>query len=158
MLQVSDRQRIIEYFRERFGIPEDDFKGYLFFESNKGIWMVSSGFPDREYLQLTTLKRFDFLGIRVLRKINNNRFKPTTYGLQIIGRNATRNFIELDRDELIKLLRNGHIEKEYPSVEDGYVILRYNKRVLGCGLYKKGILEHQFPKGRTEAMASSGLL
>ncbi len=157
MLRLADREKVITYFKERFGISEEEFKEYLFFESNKGIWMVSSGCPEEEYLKLTALKRFDFLGIRVLRKLNNG-FKPTTYGLQIIGRNATKNFIELSRDELIKLLKKGYIEKEYPSVEDGYVILRYNRRVLGCGLYRKGILRHQFPKGRTEAIASSGLL
>ncbi len=154
MLVRIDGRVVEDYFFERFGISPELFRGYSFFESRKSIWMCSATMNPA----ILCLKRIEYPGIRIIRKLNRHIFKPTTYALQLIAYKATKNTIVLDRDETLQLLTHGRIEIKVDAVQDGYVIIRYNEDILGCGLYRRGVLKSQFPKGRAEAMALSGLI
>ncbi len=155
MKVVEDKQRVLSYFKQRYGIPEEVFRDVEFLETRKAIWMVSQEMLSQENQSILSLKRINFAGIRLLRKTGRS-FKPTTSGLQIIGSNATKNVVELQRDTLMQLLKTGHVKADLPE-QRGFVILRYQGTVLGCGLIKDGILYSQFPRGRAEALAGSGL-
>jgi NOL1/NOP2/fmu family ribosome biogenesis protein len=154
MLVRIDGRVVEDYFFERFGIPPEVFRGYSFFESRKSIWMCSATMNPA----ILGIKRIEYPGIKIIRKLNRHIFKPTTYALQLVADKATKNIIVLDRDETLHLLKHGRIEMEANTVQEGYVIIRYNEDILGCGLYRGGVLKSQFPKGRAEAMALSGLI
>ncbi len=153
---LRERDRVTGYFKERFGIDEEVFSGVEFLETRKAIWMVSPEMVSGEHNQVLRLRRLNYAGLRLLRKTGPNSFKPTTYALQLVGQGARKNVIDLSREELSELLQKGHIPLERDGLK-GFVILRYNGIVLGCGLLKEGILYSQFPRGRAEALRASGL-
>jgi len=157
MLKKSVKENIINFFKDRFGIPSEIIENYQFFENKENIWMVSSEIVTEEFLKLLRLKKIDFIGIKALRKTQHFKYKPTTYLVQIIGIYAKKNIIELDKEELKNLLKIGKISVKRKKIEDGYVILKFKGKVLGCGLYVNGILKHQFPKGRAKALAFSDM-
>lgn len=147
--------RVVEdYFFERFGISPEVFRGYSFFESTKSIWTCSATMKPA----LLGLKRIEYPGIRIIRKLKGHIFKPTTYALQLLADRATKNIIVLDRVQTLQLLKEGKIKIDTASADNGYVIIRYQKDILGCGFYREGLLKGQFPRGRAEAMALSGLI
>lgn len=151
MFQKTDGSIVKEYFSKRFGIPESVFDSYTFVRSSKSFYITAS----KEIDGYLSLKRIEFSGIRVLRRLDTT-LKPTTYSLQHFGQKAVRNIIELTGKELSGLLA-GTIIKETKDIEEGYVILKYDGAILGCGLYIEGRLTHRFPKGRAEGVRLSGL-
>lgn len=156
MLKPADRERILTFFTDRYGIPRTVFNEYIFFETGRSVWMVTSTQHDELVRKATEMKRIEFPGLRILRKVGR-WLKPTTYGLQIIGSRATRHIKELSREELTELLKRGYLEEVEPEWEEGYIIALYGSIVIGCLLYREGRLKHQFPRGRTDALARSGL-
>ena len=153
-LIVPNPAKITGYFRDRFGIPEDIFDTYLFLENTKNVW-ATKGTDDLE--SLLSLKLFQFAGMHILRRIHQY-YKPTSYGLQQFGGHASRNVVQLNRFELRGLLEHGILPLgKSPDAEPGYVILSYHGQPLGCGIYREGTLAHSFPKGRSIALAGSGL-
>jgi len=153
---VENRKRILEFLKERFGIEEDVFNEVEFVETRKAIWMVPSEFKFKENQMFLHLKKLNFAGLRLLRKTGPDSFKPTTYALQLIGKYATKNTIEIERDVLKKLLDDGYVKLD-SSTTTGFVIVRYKGLSIGCALLKDGILYNQFPKGRVEAIKNSDL-
>ncbi len=156
MLKPADRDKITSFFSDRYGIPKDAFDEYIFFETGRSIWMVSSTQHDELVRKATQMKRIEFPGLRILRKVGR-WLKPTTYGLQIFGSKATRHIKELSRQELTDLLKHGFIEYTSKEWEEGYIIALYDSITIGCLLYRNGRLKHQFPRGRVDALSRSGL-
>lgn len=84
-------------------------------------------------------------GIRAIRD-TGKYLKPTTYLLQLIEDQVTENIVNVSREELESLLEGDMIERELG--QKGYVAIRYDGKVLGCGLYKDGLVSSRIPKGR----------
>ncbi len=156
MLRQADPDIVLNYLSERFEIPPEPFKGYIFFETGRSIWMITSTMADPIVIKSIKMKRIEFPGIRILRKVGRH-LKPTTYALQLFGHKASKHTVELSRQELTELLKRGFIERSNPNWQDGYIIAFYKGTVLGCLLYRGGRLKHQFPRGRTDALVKSGL-
>ena len=85
---VTEMDTPLRYLMERFGIPEGVLLRWRYVENRKSVWLTS---VDEETLQEASgFKRLEFIGVRLLRKIKPSRdgkvhFKPTSYGLQLIG-------------------------------------------------------------------------
>jgi NOL1/NOP2/fmu family ribosome biogenesis protein len=136
---------ILDYFLERFGIPAEAFDGFCFLMGERKIWVVRDH-PELERI-LNQLK-VESAGIPLLRtKIS--LWKPTTAGLQFFGGHATRNLIDLEANALQAFLNREPIDGPFP-VEPGFVIVRHEGKVLGCGVYGKGRLRSQLPEKRGE--------
>lgn len=149
-----EQEEILAYFFERFGIPPEAFQGYRFARRGGTIWIASDAPGLDEALRQL---KVETAGIPLLRRRPERSegpalsrvegippWKPTTAGLQVFGRFATRNVVDLDDEALETFLRQGIVQKDFP-VEAGYVIVRWKGRVLGCGLYGKGGLRSQIP-------------
>ena len=143
----AERQEILDYFFQRFGIPEKAFEGFCFLKKERKIWAVRDH-PELERI-LKQLK-VESAGIPLLRtKIS--MWKPTTAGLHFFGCHATRNTIDLDGDVLRAFLNRESIEGPFP-LEPGFVIVRWRGKVLGCAVYGKGRLRSQIPEKREEPL------
>jgi NOL1/NOP2/fmu family ribosome biogenesis protein len=141
----AERREILDYFMDRFGIPEKAFDEFRFLKGERKIWVVRDH-PELERI-LNQLK-VESAGIPLLRtKISI--WKPTTAGLQFFGRHATRNVIELDGEVLRAFLNRESIEGPF-SLEPGFVIVRWREKVLGCAVCGKGKLRSQIPGKRGE--------
>jgi NOL1/NOP2/fmu family ribosome biogenesis protein len=85
-------------------------------------------------------------GIRLAR-VYPYSLKPTTFGMQVLGGQATRNVINVT-DEQAKLLINGGALSIDVETDNGFVLIRWRGFVAGVGFYKRPVLKSQIPRFR----------
>ena len=136
----NEQKEILTYFSTRFGIPDRAFNGFCFIKTGNTVWAVSD-VPG--LAETVNGLKIETAGLPLLRT-KKNLWKPTTAGLQFFGHEATRNTIDLNDEILEVFLREGFLLGAF-SLEPGFVIIKWNGRVLGCGLYSKGRLTSQVP-------------
>ncbi len=129
------------YFREAFGLEE--LPGRVLYRSGT-YWLTSSP----ELLEGVTIHA---VGIPLLRE-QRGGLKPTSFGLSLLGDRLRRGVVELGREELLALLLGRTLPREG---RDGYVALRYQDEVLGCGQLKGGKLRSLIPRARRQELLSA---
>jgi NOL1/NOP2/fmu family ribosome biogenesis protein len=126
---------------ERFGIPFQVFESYATSEEQETVFV---GTPEAmSFGAVRPMRR----GIRLAR-VYPYSVKPTTFGMQVLGAQASRNRIDLS-DEQAKLLINGGSLNVDTGVANGFVLLRWRGFVVGVGFYKRPVLKSQIPRFRT---------
>ncbi|HOK57761.1 MAG TPA: hypothetical protein PK659_03185 [Methanothrix sp.] len=133
-----NKDTVVSMWRERFGISEDVFKGFGFFRRGRMIWAFS--------LPEIPPFRCESIGMRVI-SMRESPWKPTTYALQLWGRHARKNVIDLN-DEMARRFFAGESLELRAQVERGYVVVTHMGSVIGCGLYTPGKLISQLPRER----------
>ncbi|HFC98743.1 MAG TPA: hypothetical protein ENJ40_09880 [Thermosulfurimonas dismutans] len=129
LIPEEEREEILRYLENRFGIPPEIFNSYEFLATAKNYWL----FVRTPHLRTLEKLRIQTAGLLFLRKVSGY-LKPTTATLQRFGVYARRGILDLDRYTLDRL----RLEKKIPftcSLEPGYVILRCEGKIWGCGLY-----------------------
>lgn len=139
----ATREEVIEFWRERYGIPEEVFAEVSFWEKGAGkIWVF--------FGEMGTPIEIEALGMTFLRT-RQEHWKPTTDAAQRFGTHATQNVIELDGDEARRFVAGEDQERDWDG-DWGYLIVAHNlageREPLGVGLYLYGELRSQVPKGR----------
>jgi NOL1/NOP2/fmu family ribosome biogenesis protein len=134
------RQRVLSYFETRFGIPDHAFEPFSLLDRGKVYVLLSRLAPVEAIYSL----RLQNAGLPILRKMPT-RLKPTTAAIQRFGPQATQHIVDMTADQAQDLLRRGVIAYGEP-LEPGYVILRQDGHVLGCGLVTPGQLRSLIPK------------
>ncbi len=131
-ISEEERENILRYFEVRFGISSKIFDPYDMLKGSSNYWLFPKNFP------LATLAKLQVqtVGLLFLRKVSHY-LKPTSAFLQRFGEFAKRNIVELSCEEIKKIKKEGRVEKDLP-IEPGYVILKDNHWILGCGLYLPG--------------------
>jgi NOL1/NOP2/fmu family ribosome biogenesis protein len=124
----------------RFGISENVFDGYLLFK-RKRSWRLLKNSP---FLQTASQFKVAGVGLKAFQRVGKF-VKPTTRMIQMFGRLATRAKVEMDEVQLRKLVGGEPLNVEL-EVEDGYVILSFEDRILGLGLLIEGKLYSQIPR------------
>ena len=120
---------------ERFGIPRDIIERYDFYEFAKGVWVTTaSRIPEG---------KIETVGIRALRLSRDS--KPTTAFLRVIGKHATKNVVVISSEEGYAFLKGEIIEGVCGEMH-GYVVVRTEEDILGCGFCKESSLYSQVPK------------
>ncbi len=132
---------ILNFLYERFGIEKDVFDGYALIE-DKDVWVTSRESASFE------MKFWRRKGIRLVRVFKKS-YKFTTSGMQIFGKYATKNVVDLENEnDLKRFLRGENVRINVGGVEEGQVIVKYNGDVIGSAIYRHGVLKNQLPKGR----------
>jgi NOL1/NOP2/fmu family ribosome biogenesis protein len=144
-VRKAERQEIVAYFSERFGIPAETFGTISLLEGQKTMWAVSHVQALGEILRCL---KIEAAGVPLVRRISSG-WKPTTAGFQLVGQQATRNVVDLDDEDMERFLEDGILHQTLP-LQAGYVIVRWNGKVLGCGLYGRPGLQSQIPGERLE--------
>ena len=125
---------------ERFGIPREVFDRLAAVEDQETIFV---GTPEvMEFDAVRPMRR----GIRLAR-VYPYSLKPTTFGMQVLGGQATRNVIDVI-DEQAKLLINGGALSIDVEADNGFVLIRWRGLVVGVGFYKRPVLKSQIPRFR----------
>lgn len=131
----------LNYLEERFGVAVDELEGLKLVERHDDLWLASE--QSTEYDAETR-------GIRALRATGIG-LKPTTYLLQYLDEEISKKVVEISDEECEKLLaRKDMIPRDMN--EEGYVALKYDDRVLGCGFYKNEKVSSRIPKGRSKEL------
>lgn len=148
-IRKVEREPVVGFWRDKFGVPPETFDGYDFYKKGaKKVWAVR-----RETVERLdgdeTLDALDYesVGLPFLR-VGGEHDKPTTDALQRFGDAATKNTVELDADDARAFVQGETVKREFNVDSLGYVVVRGGGRVLGCGLYFPGELRSQIPKGR----------
>ncbi len=143
-LSKQEKEEVINYFCERFGLSKDIFAELGIFRTERKIYVVTNAcLQDPMFLESETA------GLAFLRP--NSVLKPTTDFLQLVGEHAKKNFIELSQDEAMRYIHGEDLDlsnKKLDEVEPGYVIMKYKGYILGCANFKGGNLKNQLPKSR----------
>jgi len=85
-------EKILKEIRNRFGIPEEVFSNWKIVEAGD-LWIMSEEafkFP---------IKNFSRKGIRLVR-VYRDGYKLTTAGIQIFGKYATKNVLEISPEQV----------------------------------------------------------
>jgi len=85
---------------------------------------------------MTGLKAFQTVGRYV---------KPTTRLIQLFGRHALRNKVDISSEDVNKLAKGGHISSDM-EINNGYIILSFKAAVIGLGLLIEGRITSQIPR------------
>lgn len=88
-------------------------------------------------------------GIRALRA-SERGFKPTTYFLQMLGDKVEKNIVNLSDEEFEKILQREMIE--ITGMEKGYVAMKYEGKVIGCGYFMNELVSTRISKSRTKQL------
>ena len=133
-----------KYLEERFGVGSHDLSNFRLDKISGDYWLHTG--------TLETELKYQTRGIRFLRDMDRG-LKPTTYALQLLGPRISKNVFKVDKRELEKLLaREEMIEVEEQELEEGYVAIEYDDKIIGCGMYKEGVVSSRIPKGRSEEL------
>jgi len=145
-LKRKEVKQILLALHKRFGISPEIFKGLALFKTKDRVYITTA-----ECSYDSLFSAVETAGLALIRQ--GNTMKPTTDALQLFGEHATKNSIELSREELEKAIKGESIIKEFKNeipenLTNGYIIMKYKKHVLGCGFLRDGIVESMIPKPR----------
>lgn len=129
-----------KYLQERFEVDTDAVN---LERINGDYWLCSE-----ETSGLKTETR----GIRAVRDMDIG-LKPTTYLLQLLQEEISKNTVELDQEELESFNNDEMIERELS--EKGYVALKLHDRIIGCGFYMDGLVSNRIPEGRLQELVDT---
>lgn len=129
----------LAYLESRFGIAPARLETFAFLESGSAVWILGASPHVAELAAL----RLEAAGVALLRR-KKRGWKPTTAGLRIVGRWATRNVVDLDEAGAARFLSRETIPGRYET-DGGFVVVRSGEEVLGCGLVSARGLESQVP-------------
>jgi NOL1/NOP2/fmu family ribosome biogenesis protein len=124
----------------RFGIPEAVLQRLGLLQDQDTVFAGTK--EAMVFDALRPLRR----GIRLCRVFPYS-VKPTTFALQVLGRHATRNVVDVDEDAAKALINGGEVRIEAP-VTDGFVLIRWRGFAVGIGHYRRPVLKSQIPRIR----------
>ena len=90
--------------------------------------------------------RIDSIGLYI-GTITAELFRPSIEGSQIIGKNAKKNVIEIDKGQKSLWLRGYELETKEKDLY-GFVIIRHGNDFMGSGKIKLGKILNYVPKAR----------
>ena len=145
----DERDLILAYLWERFGIPKIAFDEYLIYGKKKSWWLLTGS----ECLLKASTFKTSVVGLRSFQRVGAF-IKPTTRFIQVFGPLAKKAMFELGQETLQKLLRGGRFV--YPDdLDNGYIILFFEGHALGLGLLIDGMLRSQLPQKGLEFLMPS---
>lgn len=140
MLKDPERDHLLGFFRQRFGISQKVFSNYYLYRRSRIIWVFSKNDRLRDLASLQVKS----VGMPLLRWVGTH-LKPTSVALQLFGAHADKNIVSLPTDQLRALAESRELKSEFAS-SPGYVIVASKSVVIGCALYLPGRLISQFPR------------
>lgn len=137
VLNSREKKEIFRMLEEQFGVK--DPLDYVFLENNKEkIFIVSPAFGKINEKEL----RINNVGMYFAAR-EKDGLRLSVEGSQLVK--ATKNVIEVDKMQAHQWLKGEDIAIEG---NNGYVLVRYKKDMLGCGHVKNNILKNMVPKER----------
>ena len=137
LLDTTQKNIILEYCYERFGINNNEFTDYN--------WYIGS--KNRIYIGPGKIERInpESIGLCIFRL--DKTPKPTTNFIQLFGKKIKKNIVELDKKNAIEFCNGLNLEIK-SNKEPGFVSVNYKKIALGCGHWNGKILKNQIPKSK----------
>jgi len=175
-------RRFIDWWCRRFDVTPDRFEGLHAYERGGSIWLSTHpAVPDWHGLQAVGLRVVRGPGGGRNRGRAGGAagaggaggaagaggagtaWKPTSLGLMRFAAGARRNVVDLTRGALFDLLRGHRVDGSGPGalhrgiepvgpIDGGYVALRWQGEILGCGFVDARGLRSALPHGRAQEL------
>lgn len=142
-LDKKHSDAVVGYFVDRFGIPAEEFAGLALFRKNEYIYALRAEARDAADA-LDTLDA----GLPVAKTSRSGALKPATRGIQVFGRKAAKNYLDLTPEELRALVEGRSLAAVGEMT--GIVLLRLGGATVGTGLCRDGRLVGQMPRSLTQ--------
>ena len=140
ILNSKEKKEIQSILKKQFGYKEK--LTYTLLKNEKGkLYCINNEFASIDLSKL----RINTIGLYFARQVDNT-IRLTIEGSQIIGKNASKNIIELTKDEMLDWLKGNDLIKDINNNE--FIILKHKNDFLGCGKCKEGKIFNYVPKGR----------
>ena len=142
-LTAKESRELLDSVHEQWGAECHFLLGeFAMVRSSKDkIYLVSRGVQN---IDLTVL-RMDSLGM-YFAEVRDNNLRLSIEGAQLVGPFATKNIVELTKEELTQWLKGEDVQKKGDWKE--FVILKHGKDIVGSGKYSEGIIYNFVPKVR----------
>ena len=137
LLDAIEKNIILEYCYERFGINDNEFVDYKWYLGSK----------KRIYIGPGEIERInpESIGLCIFRL--DKTPKPTTNFIQLFGKKINKNIIELNKKNTKEFCNGLNLEIKTKN-QPGFVSVNYKKIALGCGHWNGKILKNQIPKSK----------
>jgi NOL1/NOP2/fmu family ribosome biogenesis protein len=140
LAEEDERNRLLGYLEERFGIPQKCFDEYLLFQQKKTWFMLKNSL----FFHSAGGLKVSGVGLRAFKRVSVY-IKPATRWVQIFGHLAKRAKLHINEQQFRNLLTEGSLPSDL-QIENGYVILFLNNQPLGLGLLVNGTIRSQLPR------------
>lgn len=140
-LNPTEEASALAYLEGRFGIPPAALADHRLFRRGEHLCALR-----REAEELAEGLQVASAGLKLLKVTGSGGYKPSTRGMQIFGRAASRNVCEVTEGELRALVEGQSLSREG---ERGFVLLRCAGALVGVGLLREGLLVSQLSRNVT---------
>jgi len=149
ILNSRETKHILERLYEQYGYNHDRTTQEYVFLMNKDnrIHIISRSVEILPYNEM----KIDSVGM-YLGELYKESLRLSIEGSQMIGPKATKNIIELNKEEMIEWIKGADIEHD--DVGKEFIIIKYNNTdtgktdYLGAGKYKDGKIMNYVSKSR----------
>ena len=142
--EIKELERIVE---KNYG-SRIDLSKFLVFESGKErkVWLLTKKFFE---IDLSKLKINSF-GLYFGKLKRNEKIHLSTEGAQLVGKNATKNVLELDEASALKFMQGSDLKIKLPKncEAHNFVIIKRKDDILGCSLALEDGIKNLLPKSR----------
>lgn len=142
ILNTRKKKDLFKELNELYGIDKAFLKKYNYLERSDKVWIISKNILAKDMRGLN----IESIGMLFARR--SATIKLTTNAIQLIGKYATKNILELNKKDTYNYLRGLDLADLNETDVSGYVIVKSGNDFLGCALYKDGHLKNQVPKQR----------
>jgi NOL1/NOP2/fmu family ribosome biogenesis protein len=125
---------------ERFGLGDDFLKRWATLDAQDTMFV---GTPEAMAFDAVRPMR---RGLRMLRLFPRS-VKPTTWAMQVLGRGAKRNVVDVTEEQARVLANGGECDVE-ADASDGFVLVRWQGFIVGVASYRRPHLKSQMPRYR----------
>lgn len=139
ILNRRERDEILSVLNKQFGFKSfDDL--VLIKGGNNKIWISNRDVLETDFSKIRT----ETLGL-YFGKIENDGIRLSIEGSQIVGKQAKKNIVDINKDQLFIWLRGFDLDIQCDSI---YVLLRYKDYFVGCGKKRDNGILNFIPKER----------
>lgn len=143
ILNSKETKTIKEAVRSQFGY--EFLEDFVFLQNNKNKVFITN--RDIAKIELHQLK-INSIGLYI-GEYKNNKMRLSIEGAQLVAQGAEKNVLALSRDDARLWMGGNDISvRKKPENRGEFVILKYNKDVLGCGRVSEEKIANYVPKER----------
>ena len=141
-LKSKEVKQLMKRVNEQWGADLTDFfQEFAFFKNKEKIFLVTRNIAEIPFEKL----RLNNAGMYVIED-RNNELRLSVEGSQLLGKKATKNIVELNKEEIVEWLKGNDFEKKGDN--KGFVIIKYKDDFFGSGKFKENRLLNFLPKIR----------
>ena len=143
ILSINEKKQIEESLKEQFGITE--IKGLLVKRGEERIFLFQGDLNPKEISELERIIPLERVGIYFAKMIRDKP-KLSIEGAQILKDQIKNNIFELNKEQTEQCM--GGQELNIKTGKKGFIILKYEEDLLGCGNASEEKITNFIPKSR----------